>query len=101
MDALRQINITFNNAKRQADRLSECASQLQKVQRQLDSLSGNLQRDWSGDAANAFLAKCSALREKINGTASDISQVSSTIRSAANAFYAAEMKALEIANSRD
>ena len=91
MDALRTINITFNNAKRQADRLNECASQLQKIQRQIDSLSGNLQRDWSGDAANAFLAKCNA---------SDINQISSTIRSAANVFYAAEMKALEIANSR-
>ena len=100
MDALRPINITFNNAKRQADRLNECASQLQKVQRQLDSLSGNLQREWSGDAANAFLAKCNALREKINGTSSDINQISATIRGAANAFYSAEMKALEIANSR-
>ena len=100
MDALRTINLTFTNAKRQADRLNECASQLQKVQRQLDSLSGNLQREWSGDAANAFLAKCNALREKINGTSSDINQISATIRGAANAFYSAEMKALEIANSR-
>lgn len=101
MDALKTINITFNNAKRQADRLNDCALQMQKLQSRLDALGGDLQRSWSGDAANAFLAKCSALRDKINSTAADINKVSSTLRAAANIYYNAEMKALEIANTRE
>ena len=100
MDAIRTINITFGNAKRQAERLNDCSDQLQKIRQQIDALRGNLQRDWSGEAANAFLAKCDVLQEKINNTSTDISRIAGVIRSAANAYYSAEMKAIEIANTR-
>ncbi len=97
---LKAINITFGNAKRQADKLTECSNQLKQIRQQIDALRGSLQRDWDGDAANAFLAKCSALEEKVKNTSAEVNTIAGAIRGAANAFYNAEMRALEIANSR-
>lgn len=101
MDSRSTINITFNNAKQQAGRLNDCADKLKTIQNQIDTLCSNLQREWSGEAADAFLAKCGAMKDKIKGTAADLRQISGVISSAANAYYAAEMKALEIAATRE
>ena len=64
MDAIRTINITFGNAKRQAERLNDCSNQLQKIRQQIDALRGNLQRDWSGEAANPFWPSATCCRRR-------------------------------------
>ncbi len=100
MDAIGTINITFDRARLQASKVLDCASQIRDIERQVDMLRGNLQREWDGDAARAFMAKCDVVEDNIIKSAVDCLWISDAIRGAANAYYTAEMRALEIANSR-
>ena len=94
------IRITFNNAIRQADQLKECAEEMRRAATRMESIMSDLQREWGGDAATRYLAKCVAMQEKFNASAQNLDSVATAIRKAAQAYYDAEMRALEIINSR-
>ena len=96
---MRAIQITFHEAIGQADNLSDCADNLKSIQSQLDGIMEALQSGWSGEAAGQFMGKCSALQQKIGRASSDLGQISTSIRSAARAYYEAEMRALELAQT--
>lgn len=96
---MRAIQITFQEAIGQADNLSDCANDLKSVQSQLDSIMETLQSGWSGEAASQFLGKCSILRQKLGKASTDLGQISTSIRSTAQAYYEAEMRALELAQT--
>ena len=99
MDALRAISITFLDARNQADNLDNCASDLKNVETQLTGVMEALQAGWSGDAASQYLAKCGTLQEKLGSTVTDLEQIARVIRKAAQAYYDAETRAIEIANT--
>ena len=92
-----QIDISFQQAVRKAEEVDECAAQLKQLQRQLDQTIASLQSVWEGDGANAYLAKCIRMKEKMVAAESDLSRVASVIRRTAQAYYEAEMRALEAA----
>lgn len=96
---MRAIQITFQEAMGQAENLSDCADDLKGVQHQLDCIMESLQTGWSGEAASQFMGKCTALRQKLGNASTDLGRISTSIRSTARAYYEAEMRALELAQT--
>ena len=95
------IRITFNNANAQANQLDSCAQQLRGARNQMDGILESLRREWQGEAANQYAAKCDVLEQKMNTAAGNLEQIANAIRQAAQAYYDAEMRALEIARERE
>lgn len=93
------IWITFQEALGQAESLSGCAVDLKNVQQQLNGIMEILQSGWSGEAARQFMDKCTALWRKLGSSSTDLDRISTAIRSAAQAYYEAEMRALELART--
>lgn len=96
---MRTIQITFEEAISQADNLSECADELKSVQSQLNSIVESLQSGWSGEAAGQYIEKCLTLWQKLGKASTALEQVSSVIRETARAYYEAEMRAVELAQT--
>ena len=101
METLRSIYITFPDASHQAGKLRDCSSDLEHVEKQLSALVADLQQGWGGEAASAFAQKCGTLQKKLNTTSRDLRTISDTINKSAKAYYDAEKRAIEIAQTRD
>lgn len=96
MATLRQIFITFIDARAQADKLDECAQQLRTERGKLESSLQNLRSGWDGDAANQYYQKCMLLMQKLLRSAEELEQTANVIRQSAKAYYDAERRNLEI-----
>ena len=96
MSTLRTIQITFNNAKQQAQQLENCASDLRTASKRMETIMSDLRREWSGDAATQYLAKCSAMQERFLASAENLDKIAGAIRRAAQAYFDAEKHALEV-----
>lgn len=94
------IRINYNNAKRQAKELIDCAAAIRSQIRKLSDVETNLRSGWDGDAAQVYYGKHGDLKTKLEKSASNLDKIASTINRAAEAYYKAEMRALEIAKSR-
>lgn len=95
------IEMDFNMARRQADRLEELADKLRGLSENrfggtLNNISGN----WKGENATAYLSKGSKLQGKMNRSSSELYQIASDIRLIAKRIYDAEMANLLIAETR-
>ena len=98
MKSSTQIRFDFQNAKQQANRLDELASDLeQQVIRKMSDTSQQLHTAWTGDSANRFVAKQGELQEKIRSTSRSLRELANEIRSIAKQVYDAEMQAYYIA----
>lgn len=95
------IYMNYRQAVTQADRLQVQAEQLSRTanSRMADTIT-RLNGNWKGENANAYLAKCAALQDKMLRTAKGLSAAAATIRTAAQRTYQAEMRALELARRR-
>lgn len=100
MATQREIQIDFEQAKRQARRIDEIADYLSELsRRQLENSFQSLSRSWKGENASAYLAKGTGLQEDIDGTANDLHKIALDIRTVAKRIYDAEMTALRIAET--
>lgn len=96
-----KIYMNYRQAIQQADRLQDQAEQLRRIA--TDRMSDMMQRvnaNWRGESADAYMAKCIAMQEKVNRTAQNLTGTANALRTAAQRTYNAEMRALEIARRR-
>jgi WXG100 family type VII secretion target len=93
-----QIQIDFNTACKQADKLEDVANGLKQLANQkLSSAIQDLSSGWTGDNAKAYFAKAENVRSEIIATANNLNAVATTLRSNARRIYNAEMEAVRIA----
>lgn len=100
MKTKQAIMVEFEAVQTQANRLEQCAEALRQVQSQMENIVQSLNSGWQGDSASCFVAKCTALDEKIGKSAANIQQISKVIQKTAKDYYSAELCALEIAQKR-
>lgn len=100
MSSARHISMTYSKAIKQAKVLSDCAADIGKLEKKLDGILGSLRSGWAGEAADSYQGKCGELERKLGLSSSELSALSKAIRDAAEAYYEAEMAALEAIKSR-
>ncbi len=96
-----QIYLDYHLAIRQADKLDDLASELERVGgTQLNEALGRVRSNWTGENADAFMAKTSVLLSQNSKNVTKIRSIASTIRTIAMNTYKADMRALRIAQER-
>lgn len=87
--------INYSKVISQANSIADNAEQLAAQIRRLDQLEQECRSAWKGQAADAFLAKLSALRSEMTRTKSQMSTLSSTIKYCANRIQREDREAAE------
>ena len=101
MKSLFSIEFDFQQAIKRAEELESIAADMKKLaDEDLETSLQSLSLAWKGEAANAYLAKGSRLKDKILKSSSDLTKTASTIRRVAKRTYDAEMRAYRIAMER-
>lgn len=100
MASMRTIQITFDDAMRQAKRLKSTAKDLRKSRSRMEGVMENLNRSWSGEAADSYLQKCRRLSQKMTNTIQALEESAEAVEAAARAYYTAEQRALELIAQR-
>ncbi len=96
-----EIRVDFQNAMEQAGKLDDLAANIdQRVVNKLDETAQSVHAAWKGDSATRYIGKTQELRQQIRQTARTLRDTAEDIRRAARRIYAAEMRALEIAQHR-
>jgi len=96
------IEFDFQQAKRQADRLDQIASQLRNLANdQFEDTMNTIAANWKGENATAYLGKGERLQGKIKVSASDLNATANDIRRIAKRLYDAEMENLRRAELRE
>lgn len=95
------IQMDFNKASRQADKLDEIANSMDReASRGLADILNVLGNDWRGENADKYIRKGFTLKEDMDSTAKSLHQTAATIRYAAKRIFDAEMENLRIAEER-
>ena len=101
MASRQTIIFNYKNALSQADKLDGVAKKLKGISsNDLNNTLSSLDKSWNGDNAWAFIGKGKNIQQKVNASASSINAVADEIRRTAKRIYDAEMRAIEIAESR-
>ena len=96
-----KIYMNYKQAVQQADRLQDQAEQLRRIaDNRMGDLMQRVNANWRGESADAYLAKCTAMQEKVDRTARSLTNTANALRRAAQRTYNAELRALEIARQR-
>lgn len=97
----RMIEITYNDAMRQASALDQYADEMLRVaNNQVGNIKSDISVAWQGDSANAYLRKLDTAAGNIRQTAARLRDIASTLRSVATIFRNSELRAIEIAEQR-
>lgn len=95
------IELDFQNAKRQADKLDELAQKLERLAKnQWDGTLLNLSEQWRGNNATVYLRKGMQLENDMAASAKKMRLTASKIRSTAKKIYDAEIYAKKLAENR-
>lgn len=95
------IEMNFRQAKLQADKLDQLASQLDHLASgQFGETMQNLSASWKGESANAYLQKGRRLESNMKKTADNLRNTARQIRTVAKKIYDAEMRAKQLAEKR-
>lgn len=96
------INMEFNKAKKQAEKLEEIARELdQTANNQMGNALAGINSAWKSDTAGAYLRKGEKVQEELRSRAKELRKVASTIKQIAQNTYDAEMTAYKIAQERN
>lgn len=92
------INFNYNQAIDKANELDAAADKLKTdAITEMDSIISQINHNWTGDNATAYIAKCTQEQSKLVEIATSIRNTASTIRTMAANIKAAEEEALRIA----
>ena len=95
------IEMNFSEAKRQAAELEDIAESLRTLSSgKIDEASSQINAEWKGNSASAFLGKVQTLSGNINETAKELDEIAISIKQTAQRVYDAEMEAVRIAEQR-
>lgn len=95
------IQMDFQKAKNQADKLDRIARDLNNIAN--NDISGcmrDISANWSGENAKLYVNKGYVVAENIRSVASSLNQTAATIRTIAQNTYNAEKRALDLAKKR-
>lgn len=99
---LTSIQIDFNRAMKQADRLDDLAYELTGLaQNQINGAMQEIHYSWTGEAAEQYLKKGQIIEEKVIQSASQLKKIAAVIRTTATVTYNAELEAIRIAQIRE
>ena len=102
MKSSSEIRFDFQNAMQQAQKLDELANDIdRRVANKMDETAQNVHAAWKGDSATLYIGKTQELRQQVQQTAKTLRDTAEDIRRIARRIYEAEMRALEIAQSRN
>lgn len=94
------INFNYNKAIGKAADLEAAAAKLKtSAVDKLETVINAINRDWEGENAEAYTAKCNREKSKLNATVVQMEQVAKAIRQIAEKVKKAEMKALMLARA--
>lgn len=96
MKAKESIQIAYSQVRSQAQKLDNCANDLQNLQRKLDALMNDLRGGWTGESAELYLQKCSELSQKLDASRKNLDRTADAIRTTAKAYRDAELLALQL-----
>lgn len=97
-----EIRFDFQNAMQQAQKLDELANDIdRRVANKLDETVQSVHAAWKGDSATLYIGKTQELRRQVQQTARTLRDTAEDIRRIARRIYEAEVRALEIAQSRN
>ena len=100
MKAKAHIEIDFQLAIRQAERLEEIASKLISISGNMLQITDTFFASWSGENARIYIQKHTQVREEMKRASEELREVACNIRCLAKRVYDAEMRAYEIAVRR-
>ena len=96
------INIDFNKARQQADKLEGIANELEKLTgNDYEAAMGQLREGWKGDAADQFLSKGGVLEEDLRTTVTKIREVVNSIRTTVTKVEKAQAQAQAIVKNKN
>lgn len=96
-----EIHMNYSRAIQQANLLERTANEMRcSAEEQLQDCMSEISYNWTGENADAYLAKCNQLKESILNTSHKLETTAETIRKIARNTYSAEMRALELAKTR-
>jgi len=102
MKSSSEIRFDFRNAMEQAKKLDALADSIdRRVAGKLDETAQSVHAAWKGDSATRYIGKTQELRRQVHQTANSLRDIAEDIRRIARRIYEAEMRALEIARSRN
>ena len=97
-----EIFLEYETAILQADRLAEEAGAMKaEVSARAEEILTSLAGSWKGEAADVFYGKCGLLMEKAGQIGNSLNEAADAVRTIARNIYNAEMRALEIALTRE
>ena len=95
------IQMDFQKAKNQADKLERIAKDLNNVAN--NDMSGcmrDVSANWKGENAKVYVNKGYVVAENLRSAAAGLNQAAATVRTIAQNTYNAEKRALELAKQR-
>lgn len=97
----RMIEINFQAAKNDARKLEDAANRLERLAKgQYEETMQGVSKSWKSDSAPEYVRKGRKVENDMLNTAKELKTLASQIRQAAQRMYNAEMRAVEIANTR-
>lgn len=101
MKSMHEITMDFNNANTQADNLDAVAKDIDNmIKNEFDPCMTDIGKNWTGDNAEAYIAKGYKLKSQIEKSAANLRKTANTIRNIARNTYNAEKAAYELAQAR-
>lgn len=96
-----EIRMDYNRAIAQANSLEQIAEEMRSsAENEMQDCMSQIAYNWTGNNAEAYLAKCEKLKQSIRKTAAKLERTADTIRRIAKNTYNAEMRALALAKTR-
>lgn len=97
----KEILFNYNQAMKQASKLEDVARQLDKLAAdKIESAMGTLKASWQSDNSSQYYIKVEKVQNDMKTTAGKIKAAARSIRTSSEAMKQAELRALEIAQSR-
>lgn len=98
--SLTTIEINFQSAQEQANRIEEAANSMKQLaNQQMTETFQRISACWKGEAASAYLSKAEKVKQEVTSTADALYTIAKKIREQARRIYEAEKQAIAIAQS--
>lgn len=96
------IRMDYKNAIKQAEKLEDTADKIKRTAKNdLDDCINRINSAWDGDSSNRFCRKGYTVVDELEVIAQELRRTAETIRKIATNTYNADMRALDIAKSRN
>ena len=94
------IQMDYDRAMRQADKLDECARKIKNQRKQLQTCRHRVAGAWQGENGTLYVKKLATLEGSLAESEKKLRQIATTVRDVARRTYQAEQRALAIAKKR-